>query len=306
MWLGHSRGYLVDWLTQVWVRLTGRVVDLAKHPWLAGPMGDTAAIGEGFFEAFAASHGLTLRSTGRTGLLEDLDVLRGTAPPPLRVAPDVAAFYTGTSDYDLDAWSEWTGAFRPFGWLLARLFSRRLQQLNVPLSGLDTSRGMSSEVIALVEPATGRRVCCAWVRRLLHTGHVVYAGAYSTCVAPDAQTRCVRVVFPLPNGNAVVIMRPSVGEDGSVTLASAGRAFGSPGFYFTVGAGPGRVHARYVRSLRERIHVYPSPDGTRADHVLSLWGLTFLRLHYRLRLRASRPTAGARSEPEAQRLLGAE
>lgn len=44
--------------------------------------------------------------------------------------------------------------------------------------------------------------------------------------------------------------------------------------------------ARYVRALRESIHVYAVPDGVRADHVLTLFGATFLRLHYRLLRRA--------------------
>lgn len=46
---------------------------------------------------------------------------------------------------------------------------------------------------------------------------------------------------------------------------------------------------RYLRSLRESIHVYEHDGQIRADHVLSLWGLTFLRLHYRLRVRNVAP-----------------
>jgi hypothetical protein len=48
------------------------------------------------------------------------------------VALAVKQFYEQTSEYELDAWSEWCGLFRPFGRTLAVLFSRRLQQLNVP------------------------------------------------------------------------------------------------------------------------------------------------------------------------------
>ena len=57
-----------------------------------------------------------------------------------RSAPEAAR----TAAYELDSWAEWCGAFRPFGRLLALLFSRRLQQLNVPLTGLDTSRGVEA------------------------------------------------------------------------------------------------------------------------------------------------------------------
>jgi hypothetical protein len=41
MWLGERRGNLIDWLTQRWVCATGRRVDLAAEPWLAGPVGQT-------------------------------------------------------------------------------------------------------------------------------------------------------------------------------------------------------------------------------------------------------------------------
>jgi hypothetical protein len=211
------------------------------------------------------------------------------------VAPAVVDFYARTSRYELDGWAHWSGAYRPCGGALSRIFSRRLQQLNVPLSGLDTSRGMSSDVAAVVDRATNTRLFTAWVRRLVGSGDVIYSGAYSACTPPRYGAPCVRVVFPLPNGNAVVVMRPVAKPDGSLLLISAGRGFGDPGFYFTVHGRDGRVFARYLRSFRERIHVYADDGDVRADHVLSLWGATCLRLHYRLRPRpASSASAASR------------
>ena len=284
MWLDDTRGHLVDWSTQRWVQLTGRRVQLRDHGWLDGPVGKPSGIGTGFFETYAAERALRLVREQTCGLLPSMQVLAGPACDLSSLSPGVADFYERTSEYDLDTWSQWCGAFRPFGWALAVIFSRRLQQLNVPLSGLDTSRGMTSEVMPALADRTGDVVFTAWVRKLLGTGHVIYAGAYSTCSVPDYPGTCVRVVFPLPNGNAIVVMRPVAHPDGSLTLVSAGERFGSPGFYFTVDAGGGAVWARYLRALRESIHVYPADSGeVRADHVLSLWGATFLRLHYRLR-----------------------
>jgi len=144
---------------------------------------------------------------------------------------------------------------------------------------------MTSDVIA-VSRADGSPLFTAWMRELIGTGDVIYAGAYSTCRVPGFDGQCVRVVFPLPNGNAIVIMRPIAHSDGSLTLSSAGKRFGDPGFYFTVRDHEGAVFARYLRSLRETIHVYDAAgQGVRADHVLTLWRLRFLRLHYRLRWR---------------------
>ena len=91
-----------------------------------------------------------------SGLLDDFASLRGPEFDPTDVARPVAEFYEKTADYSLDAWSEWCNAFRPFGWLLALLFSRRLQQLNVPLRPLDTSRGVTSEILRVTDPVSGR------------------------------------------------------------------------------------------------------------------------------------------------------
>ena len=194
------------------------------------------------------------------------------------------AFYEQTSAFGMDAWAEWNGMFRPFGKLLATLFSRRLQQLNVPISALDTSRGITSEVVQLVDPVTTDVRFTLWLRELIGTGNILYAGSYSHCTVPGHEGPCVKVVFPLPNGNGIVIMKPQTYPDGSFTVASEGRRFGDPGFYFTVHTGD-RVVARYIRAMTESIHVYASDtaDEVRADHEMKLWNAHFLRLHYRLR-----------------------
>ena len=110
------------------------------------------------------------------------------------------------------------------------IFSRRLQQLNMPLSSLDTGRGITSDVVKLRDPATGKILQTAWVRELIGTKNVLYAGSYTLCRVPGWPSPCIKVVFPLPNGNAIVIMKPEAHADGSLSVTSSGRAFGDPGF----------------------------------------------------------------------------
>ena len=280
-WLGPTRGHLTDWATQRWVRLTGRPVELAREAWLDGLTGSPAGIGRGFFEAAARAEGLELREA--PGLLRAFADLGGPGFDPAAVHPEVARFYEETSAYAVDAWTRWRGPFRPFGTLLARLFSRRLQQLNVPLSPLDTSRGVTSRVLHLVDPATGQVRHTGWLRQLNASGDVLFAGSYSVSRLPGKPDPCVKALFPLPNGNAVVFLEPAAHPDGSLTLHSRGRRFGEAGFYFTVHEPGGRVWARYVRPMHERMHLYPAPDGgVRADHVFSFAGAPFLQIHYRL------------------------
>ena len=292
IWLGSRRGYLTDWITQKWVQITGRRVSLDDASWLGGPVGRTKGIGAGFFENLARADGLQLRAPDDAGLISSVSTLESSELDVSRLDSGVIDFYEHTAAYDLDAWSEWSGLFRPFGRLLAILFSRRLQQLNVPLTALDTCKGITSRVVHLVEP-NGAVRHTAWIRKLVGTDNVLYAGSYSVCRVPRHSGPCIKVVFPLPNGNAMVIMRANGASDGSLLLASSGAGFGDTGFYFTVHDGNGKVWARYLRTFRETIHVYPDGSTVRADHILTIWRTKFLRLHYRLKRRGGKRAEAA-------------
>lgn len=285
IWLGTKRGFFSDWITQRWVQLTGKRLNLEREAWLQGPIGKTTGIGLHFFDEFAAESGLIAqRQVEDSGLIKDFSLLAAPDFTPSVISSKVIDFYERTSNYELDAWAEWCGVFRSFGQLLALMFSRRLQQLNVPLTGLDTSKGITSEIILLTEPITGRILYTAWVRQLLANKSVLYAGSYSICKVPNREGACVKVVFPLPNGNAIVIMRPEAQKDGSFSITSSGEGFGDAGFYFTVRDRENYFWVRYVQTLKESIRVYEAESNSvRADHVLAIWGVTFLRLHYRLR-----------------------
>lgn len=258
---------------------------MAEHPWLAGPVGDTRSIGGECFRQIALREGLSvLDGPSSRGIVPSLGVLEGPEFHASAVAAGVRHFYEHTAAYELDAWAEWCGVFRPLGWLLAVIFNRRLQQLNVPLSGLDTSRGLSNSVWHVADPNTQELRYVVWVRHLVGSGDTLYAGSYGPCQVPRWEGTCLKVAFPLPNGNALVIMKPVLHDDGSLSLVSSGHQFGDPGFYFTVQRDDGSLCARHVPTMRETIRVYASgTNEARADHVLKVWGLVFLRLHYRLR-----------------------
>ncbi len=177
----------------------------------------------------------------------------------------------------------------PFGGLIHWLYSRRLQQLNLPLRPLDTSRGIASEILKLRRTHDGTVAHTMWYRVLKATGNVIYSGIYATCRIPDGRT-CVKVVFPLPRGNATVVMSIAVGEQGDLCLESHGAGFGSPGFYFLLQDSKGRYWAQYIKTFREKIRVFVDDESVlRADHVLTLWGRRVLQLHYKI----SRRTAEA-------------
>lgn len=285
IWLGDKRGYLTDWVTQKWVRLTGRTINLNTESWLQGPIGETNQIGESYFENLSQKTRFKLVINSKeTGLIEDFSILGNSTFSPEEIHLKIRDFYEHTTKYNLDVWSQWCGAFKPFGWLIAALFSRRLQQLNLPISPLETSRGITSDIIRIIDESDNI-VGTGWLRKLIATSSVIYAGVYSTCQPSKFPVRCMKVVFPLPNGNAAVIMKPIQHSDGSLTLISSGNKLGEPGFYFIVKKNGNEAWVKYIRAMKESIHVYvDEAEDLRADHVLKLWGVTFLKLHYRMRL----------------------
>jgi hypothetical protein len=122
-----------------------------------------------------------------------------------------------------------------------------------------------------------------WFRILRSTNHVIYSGVYTTCQIPNYSGKFLKVLFPLPNGNAIVIMRKEILPDGSLKFTSDGRKFGDNGFYFTLTNHKGKYWTRFVRSMHEWIRVYIDEENVlRADHNLYFYGLPFLNLHYKM------------------------
>ncbi|HLZ92772.1 MAG TPA: hypothetical protein VKQ28_13750 [Candidatus Acidoferrum sp.] len=266
----------------LWVRLTGRLVRKSEAPWLAGPLVGRERIGTGIYERVAREESLLIRTPPHAGLLEHFNILRGPRFNPDAVHPDIRHFYEHAADYQLDVWSEVSLLGKFFLWLLVEFISRRMDQLNFPISSLEVAKGMTSEVVQLVEPASGRVVNTGWMRRLKSSGRVIYAGLYSTAQLPGEAGPCVKVTFPC-RGSANVYLTPVAHQDGSFALESSGSSFGRTGFYRLIDGGPEHYIVRHVRTLRELFHVYVDAENVlRTDHVVFFLGLSIIRLHYKM------------------------
>lgn len=280
VWLGERRGDLVDWVTQRWVQITGRRVALADAPWLAGPSGSVRGIGADFFARWGESHGMRVLPPGPgDGLVTGLTALAGPGFDPQAVHSTIDDFYTHTAAYDLRIESRWSGPFRAIGWLIARLFARRLAQLNMPLSNRELRGGFESRIVRLGDDE-GRVRHTAWVRTAVETGRPAFVGEYGTAIVPGHAGPCIKVVFPLPNGNAIIVLRPRADPNAGLSLVSDGRRFGDPGFYFTVLAGSGEVWVRYVRTMKEQLSLQVRDGAIAASHRFAVFGLPYLELRY--------------------------
>ncbi|MGZ8558965.1 MAG: hypothetical protein ACXWWC_11550 [Chitinophagaceae bacterium] len=186
MWINKKAGHLQDWITQVWVKVTGRRFNPENADWLIGPIGDTEIIKDKFITDIAEKENLEIQQNfSGTGLLESFSELELTDNEKALVNQQVVHFYERTSNYNFEVWSEWCGFFRPFGWFLSIIFSKRLQQLNLPLSSLDSAKGINSNIIKLVDKVTKVPKWTVWYRILKSTNNVIYSGVYTTCRIPN-------------------------------------------------------------------------------------------------------------------------
>jgi hypothetical protein len=270
------------WFIYRLIWLFGRSRRRADVAWLIGPMGGPV-IGDSTDQEAADAEGLTIeRDSG--GLIPAFEAqLGGPELPAAKIHAAIRDFYEHTAEFAMDVWSR---AYFPASLALALLvttISRQVNQLNFPLSPLETALGMSSEIISMRTP-DGRVKYTGWFRTLAADAtRVLYTGFYMTATVPGEANPCVKVVFPMPNGNATVILRPAVGESGALVLDSSGGKFGGAGFYRVQARDAERVRVWHIKTLKERFRVYVDDRGTlRCDHTVRFLGLPVLSLHYKM------------------------
>lgn len=140
---------------------------------------------------------------------------------------------------------------------------------------------MTIEII-LLKSADGTIRYTGWFRKLRKDSRVVYTGFYMTQRPPDADGPCVKVVFPMPNGNATVILRPTNDDGSGLCLQSIGKRFGDAGFYRVQRAGTA-LRIWRIDSLHETFRLYVDSDlDARCDHDIRFLGFRVLTLHYRI------------------------
>lgn len=272
-------GALLKWLINLWIAVTGKVCRYADYPWLKGPMGENAEIGDNYYSQYAAANNLQASNIPDGGLMNDFSVVLSETDKD-KLNKRITAFYEHTAKYKLEVWSQWYRPMSFFAKVLIRTISTKMNQLNIPLYPLETSRGMSNEVIQITNPTTGNLMYACWLRKSILSGRVVYAGFYSGCTI--GVRTYVRVIFPLPHGNVTVLLKAHVNDDGSLDLLSNGKKIGEAGYYRVRKHGNDAVKVKYI-PLKERIHVFEDNEGVlRTDHEFWFTRFKMLHLHYKI------------------------
>ncbi|MCH2155321.1 MAG: hypothetical protein MK080_04915 [Opitutales bacterium] len=201
----------LDWTTQAWNIALGRKVEPDVDSWLMGPIGKVNEQADAFINRLAEQHGLSIVYDGPgSGLAESVESWGVPIPPK------TASFYTQTSSYAFEVKTLWRPGFASLGAWVAKLFSRRIQQLNLPGDSLDKSIVFKSEIIQLID-AQGKVHFTIWRRSNQVTGETIFFGIYTTCRTPSGQI-CIKAIFPLPCGSATVLFGIEKDTQGNLLL----------------------------------------------------------------------------------------
>lgn len=274
-----------DRVTQQWVILRGRKIKPEDFPWLMGPFGNLDAIGEDLIYQFAKKENLTVEKDSKAkGIIPSMQKLNLSEAEFSNLSKKVIGFYENTSNHNLDLSVHWNPLFKFFGILINKLFSKRIDQLNIPTKNISDPKSLKSEIINLVDPATNEIKYTFWFRFIESSGQVIYSGVYGISNLPSGKT-CVKAVFPLPNGNATVFMIPTVGENGELILDSSGNKFGDAGFYFLLKDSKGEYWSQFISSFRDRLIIGSENDLISAEQTLTLWHQKVLTFNYKIELK---------------------
>lgn len=279
--LAYTMQKFQDWFTQQWVIFTGRKFNPIDENWLIGPFGELNGIGEEFISQLAEKENLNVqRNLKSKGLLTSIKQLNLIDEEIKNLSQKVIDFYEKSSNYDLAFDVQWNSFFKPFGFIINRLFSKRINQLNIPLQNNNQEK-LSSEIIQLTDKNTNETKYTIWLRKVENTGQVIYSGIYGTCKLPSNQT-CIKAIFPLPKGNATVIMKPSVGINNELILDSSGQQFGDAGFYFLLNDSKNNYWAKFVSAFTDKLIIRENGENLIATQTLKLWNLTVSEFNYKI------------------------
>lgn len=271
-----------DWFTQQWVIICGKKINPSENLWLMGSFGEVNGIGEQFIHQLAEKEDLTIiRNSHSKGLLHSISSLNLQENEIKNLSKNVIDFYEKTSEYKLKLNVKWNPIFKIFGYIVNRLFSQRINQLNIPIDNIQSSENLTSEIIELVAKNTNEVKYTIWLRKFQSTDKVIYSGIYTTCIL-SSEIACVKAIFPLPKGNATVILKPSVGEKNELILDSSGKKFGDAGFYFLLNDANGNYWSKYIKSFTDKLIVSYESEKLKAKQTLKLWNIRVATFEYEM------------------------
>jgi len=156
----------------------------------------------------------------------------------------------------------------------------------LPLNAEETKAGFESYIDTIDIDHDKIPEFRAWIRKYPNTDKAVYVGVYSTV---KLDIPYVHVTFALPESNVTAILVPyNIGGD-EFLLSSAGGTSKYGGEYFSTISDddgepgtPERIRCHHIPGHKEEFHLFVKGGEVFCTHRFSLFGFTFLTLHYEL------------------------
>lgn len=272
----------LEWTMEKWLDCGGETVRVSDHPWLVGPQGLTQFDLSDSEQLADVSQTIVGRSGVTAGLVNDFSCFDGGGFSTEAVDPLVKDFYLKTGRHQIEAWSQWTGILKPAIVAIVTNISRSIDQLHLPVSPIEISQGIKSEVTAFCDKNEGRQQFASWIRSSRSTGHVIVAGLYLPVSLPGHARRCLKVVLPLPKGCCTVIMSPQNDPEGGITWAATGNKFGQPACYRIRYLDDDRLKVM-VGPFTQTIHTFVDGQRTlRQQQSLRVYGMKSIDFYYKL------------------------
>ncbi|KGP91805.1 membrane protein [Pontibacillus chungwhensis BH030062] len=209
------------------------------------------------------------------GLVEDMKVYKEDLNMHT-LSPTIIDFYERTTGYRLFAKVKWRTWFKPFAFLY-RIFSRKTQQINLPLSSKQVE--MTGDIVPVLEEADGRHRPRAWVRKIGE--EVCFIAIYS--FHKTAERTYMNIGLPLPWSTMTGILELNqMGSNLSLSSKRLKSKDADSGTYLTV------KHKRFKLPIEEYFLVEEVREGNlRATHKMWLFSIPFLTITYRIVAKSS-------------------
>jgi hypothetical protein len=262
--LAAPKQTLQDWLTQQYIIWRGRKINPNIDTWLDGPIGSPSeSTDQGLHHAFHCKT-IAKDESGNNGLIPNFDSLNISPEERSKLSDAIVHFYEHTGKYCISVTLKWNPFFKVIGKLIVLLFSSRLNQLHIPTHNILNQKSINHTVVPIYDKINNQHQFTLWKRTIQEKNKILYDGIYTTCTLSNGKT-CVKAIFPLPHGNATVILSPKVLNDGSLILEAVGNTFGEPGFYFLLQDNEGNFWSRYLPSFKDSLRVSFVKDQLKAD-----------------------------------------
>ncbi|PRO65451.1 YndJ family protein [Alkalicoccus urumqiensis] len=197
------------------------------------------------------------------GLIDDLNEFVNVEHVP----DTIVHFYEHTEEYRLFASVGWAAWFKPLA-VVYKLFSNKLQQLNLPLTSKTTE--MTGEIRAVDSHADGRHSPRVWIRKAKNS--TIFAAIYSKHKSKGKNY--MNIALPLPYSSMIGVLQLYV-INNSLILTSEGLNDEDTGVYLTVG------EFLFKLPLSEHFLVEETEEGVlKAGHKMRIFGIPFLQINY--------------------------